>query len=387
MAYRNRHMTRLRLVHALSYACLLTTVGSGCPAGPGDVGELSDSGQSSVSEGGEVEGLVWQVDLDFKPTAIVALAAGGSVVAGSRAAPDPQANSTLVVMRLSEDGEVEWSVELDGVASSVEALVNGDLVVGGRTDVDWDEARMLLAGISADGSIQWQLDGDLGTIEDVVTAVDSFYATGDPPATGDPAWVGQYSFAGELLWSTTQAPAADFDGFTALSLKQDTGVLVAWTDFTGAAWFSSYGPDQGPEGEPVSDPVGLDAVANALVWAAADGEPRLYGAGAGVATLDDPTWPGDPAVNYRDLVSTFIVDGPVEANTTLDLVGSGIRVVGDDSANAIINWLDPVTMQVTRTVEVASDPWAAFEGVTVTAGAHVVGALNAESSMIQAYNL
>ena len=356
----------------------LAAPGSGCTTDPGNVGEVD-----ATVEAGEP---AWELPLDFRVTDVVGVE-DGVVAVGFSPPEDADANATWVVAAVDAQGNPTWTHEATGVPARIAVGASG-LLVAGRSHTDWDQALMQLEMLDFAGNVQLTLTGDPGELVDVAFGASledgapRIVAAGNAQENapgGSGARILSWDLEGSEVGSVEEAPTSP-EGtplVRAVSLvpQLHSGWMLVMEDELGGSYRASY---ESLPGEPYV--VALDHSVRDMSWVLAEGVVSADASGeneVGVMTVGDGlALDGvEPWTLLEDVTYEVIASRP-----GVTVVG-GHQVVGDDSAQAVLQVIDPFGQVELDSVIVPADPWSSFVGVAITDGL-VVGALAAEDSAL-----
>lgn len=355
---------------------------SGCTTDPGNVGEVD----ATVEQGEPA----WELPLDFRVTDVVAVEDG--VVAVGFSPGDAGSNATWVVAGVDAQGNLTWTHEAAGVPTSV-AFGAAGLLVAGRSHTDWDQAIMQLEMLDFAGNVQLTLTGEPGELVDVAFGasledgapriVAAGNALENAPG-GSGARLHSWDLDGNEVGSVVEAPSSP-EGtplVRAVSLvpQLHSGWMLVMEDELGASYRASY---ESLPGEPYV--VALDHSVRDMSWVFAEGVVSADASGeneVGVLTVGDALAldSGQPWTLLEDVLYEVVASRP-----GVTVVG-GHQVVGDDSAQAVLQVIDPFEQVELDSMIVPADPWSSFVGVAIT-DELVVGALAAEDSALIAIGI
>ena len=170
---------------------------------------------------------------------------GGYVAAGATSSYG-EGGSDAWVVKLDAGGRIEWEKTYGGPADeearSIKQAPDGGYIVAGSTEsfgVGSDGAIWVLR-LDEDGGVQWQKTFDHGQGAAVALAGGGGYAvaggTAQHGAGGSDAWVIKLDEDGSILWQNTYGDS-DSETAYAIANTSDVGFAVAgWTSSFGAGW-------------------------------------------------------------------------------------------------------------------------------------------------------
>jgi len=352
----------------------------GCTTDPGNVGEVD-----ATVTGDEPE---WELPLDFRVTDVVGVE-DGVVAVGFSPPTDADSNATWTVAAVNAQGNLTWTHEAAGVPSRVAFGASG-LLVAGRSHADWDQALMQVQMLDFAGSVQLTLTGDPGEFVDVAFGASiedgspRIVAAGnaqDSAPGGSGLRIVSWDLDGNELGFVDEAPMSP-EGtplVRAVSLvpQLHSGWMLVVEDELGSSYRASY---ESLPGEPY-----VSALAHSvrdMSWVLAEGVVAADASGdneVGVMTVGDglaldgvEPWTLLENVSYEVIAS----------RPGVTVVG-GHQVIGDDSAKAVLQVIDPFNQTELDSVTVPADPWSSFVGIAIT-DELIVGALAAEDSALLA---